>query len=684
MFLSLEVVVGVVAFLVLLLLLLLLPPEKQRIRALEKDLVLPRARFAVNGEDVRSFVEDFPTKTFARAIYGCRNIKECGSYREISEAYKSRNRLLALNRSPLYNCKNIAHRCLRHIVKAFMMQNQIRPIKISYDISKCQSLKELGEDRPHCRDFHPNFMIILIKCKSHLQNSLYLPYWNLTESNMEPSSPPPLRSARPMGFFERPPPPPPLSKNRSPKSNSCDTLARRVPQPSSRAVALSMLRLRKRGLDPVAVLPSHSKRPKRENGVSDTKSNGCDGSYDIRSDGKLDAPIPSGLSLPPPYCRCEKRVSNGDGSNKSGTTPEYDLSVSNLKRGNAAEILKQNCHFCGRCKPKSDRYSCKNPYCSLQGHRNKYICQACVDYQKEYFGSIGVDWKNIIGDVTDPQWFCPSCVLWEDSYLPYPGLCCCSFRRNQIKCPLHLSCQSSAKSKHGRARSQGVKDKRRFMKTNYHCKPYKQKISNKMRSLHFDIRRVRIGSRPHLRVYDTSATTGAPSYCSVCKGLEAGRSCANGSIDADDDKKKKTLNGDGLFNTYPAASGTSSSSSPTEKAKKGGGEREASNTAGTSRQRYIKGDPGFVSGNSQRCSKYNDYVISGSGDGSSSVSGQYVTRRLTAAERPSGSCSGGPLITHLTQHAKRPKKNGFLSSGPPPSSSYISASLSLSCLLLGK
>lgn len=147
------------------------------------------------------------------------------------------------------------------------------------------------------------------------------------------------------------------------------------------------------------------------------------------------------LGLPPPFCTCKENHRNSGGTealrtqltrNLSDSWTESNrgwsqssgvdlLSVELLRRRNEEELLKQNCHFCGRCKHKQDRIVCKNPvrimntmypinffphfkHCSLQGQRTKYICRACVQYQQDYFESIGVDWKNVLGDVNDPEW----------------------------------------------------------------------------------------------------------------------------------------------------------------------------------------------------------------------------------------------------------------------------------------
>ncbi len=107
-----------------------------------------------------------------------------------------------------------------------------------------------------------------------------------------------------------------------------------------------------------------------------------------------------------------------------------------------------------------DRYFCKNPHCCLQGLRTKYICRLCVNHQIEYFADLKVDYRNVLGDVNDPEWYCPTCVIWEDDSLPLPGLCCCTFRHYSVICPVH---EGSCKHK-------------RNGKTNFHCKPYKQKI----------------------------------------------------------------------------------------------------------------------------------------------------------------------------------------------------------------
>mmetsp|Transcript_4381 Transcript_4381/g.10269 ORF Transcript_4381/g.10269 Transcript_4381/m.10269 type:complete len:556 (-) Transcript_4381:223-1890(-) len=315
-------------------------------------------------------------------------------------------------------------------------------------------------------------------------------------------------------------------------------------------------------LDPKQLVPTRQPAPRQSLAAPSTSSS-------IQKRRRVE----NKLKLPPPFCTCNKK-SPAKRINGSGV-----LSVELLRRRNEEELMKQNCHFCGRCKHKQDRIICKNPYCSLQGQRTKYICRACVEYQQEYFQSIGVNWKNILGDINDPEWYCPSCVIWEDGFLPYPGLCCCSFRRNQILCPLHKECNPSPPSP--RASPPSSVRMRRFLKTNYHCKPYKQKISNRMRRLEFDIRRVRLGSKPHQRIYLTGLVgnqsskvdikdptpSKAPTYCETCKGLKSessfrpssvGNSLPRPSLTSKSNLRAKTHNGrptrDSRHSSIPSSS----------------------------------------------------------------------------------------------------------------------------------
>ncbi len=56
--------------------------------------------------------------------------------------------------------------------------------------------------------------------------------------------------------------------------------------------------------------------------------------------------------------------------------------------------------------------------------------------------------------------------------MPHPGICCCSFRRFSLNCPLHLDCndEEAPTSQHQ------FRGKAGYAKTNFHCKPYKQVI----------------------------------------------------------------------------------------------------------------------------------------------------------------------------------------------------------------
>lgn len=197
---------------------------------------------------------------------------------------------------------------------------------------------------------------------------------------------------------------------------------------------------------------------------------------------------------------------------RQSSTSRFNTVVQKLHETSRQEWKKQNCHYCGRCRPISDRITCKNQYCSLQGQRVKYICRLCYSHQKDYFGRRGIDVRNIIGDITSPDWYCPACIIWEDNCLPHPGVCCCSFRRNRIRCPLHIdgSCPSvktEPKPTAGGAGATKKPTKRapRSAKLNFHCKPYKQKTKGEFKTLKLDLKRIRIGSKPYMRVYAKSS-----------------------------------------------------------------------------------------------------------------------------------------------------------------------------------
>jgi len=74
--------------------------------------------------------------------------------------------------------------------------------------------------------------------------------------------------------------------------------------------------------------------------------------------------------------------------------------------------------------------------------------------------------------------------------LPQPGICCCSFRRNRLTCPLHVDCEAAPKGKRSR-----------LAKQNFHCKPYKQKLKGEFKCLKLDLKKIRIGSKPYTRRY---------------------------------------------------------------------------------------------------------------------------------------------------------------------------------------
>uniref|UniRef100_A0A7S0CN10 Uncharacterized protein n=1 Tax=Amorphochlora amoebiformis TaxID=1561963 RepID=A0A7S0CN10_9EUKA len=203
---------------------------------------------------------------------------------------------------------------------------------------------------------------------------------------------------------------------------------------------------------------------------------------------------PSISSLPP---RTIPSVPNSQSSGRKkpitrrqSSSLLFNSVVQKLHQSNVQDWEKQNCHYCGRCRPLSERFTCKNQYCSLQGQRVKYMCKLCYDHQTNYYKARGLDVKNILGDVHSSEWYCPACIIWEDFYLPHPGICCCSFRRNRILCPLHEDCHINANGKRTRTGKQ-----------NYHCKPYKQKIKGEFKTLKLDLSKIRIGSKPYRRTY---------------------------------------------------------------------------------------------------------------------------------------------------------------------------------------
>jgi len=175
-------------------------------------------------------------------------------------------------------------------------------------------------------------------------------------------------------------------------------------------------------------------------------------------------------------------------SRRQSSTIRFNNVVQTLHQHNEQEWDKQNCHYCGRCRPLGERYTCKNQYCSLQGQRVKYMCKLCYSHQEKYFKDRGLDVKNILGDVESPEWYCPACIIWEDNYLPHPGICCCSFRRNRIVCPLHLDDCPQPNGK-------------RKAKHNFHCKPYKQKLKGDYKNLNMKLSKIFVGSKPYVRCY---------------------------------------------------------------------------------------------------------------------------------------------------------------------------------------
>jgi len=214
-------------------------------------------------------------------------------------------------------------------------------------------------------------------------------------------------------------------------------------------------------------------------------------------------PLPYPRRQTPKRTTKKQQTNNSNSNNSSTNMPSRRVALrrttsvllkSVLKRVNdkyKIDVGKQNCHFCGRNRPLDQRHVCHNPYCALQGLKRKYICKLCMDYQRTYFTKLGVEFKNVYGNPNDPNWYCPACVLWEDNIIPHPGICCCSFRRNNLLCPMHVHSAADL----GLISPSGTK------KTNFHCKPYKQKTSlnKRMDLLPVDIRRIRMGSQQHMR-----------------------------------------------------------------------------------------------------------------------------------------------------------------------------------------
>jgi len=121
----------------------------------------------------------------------------------------------------------------------------------------------------------------------------------------------------------------------------------------------------------------------------------------------------------------QQRMTTRRLTRRQSSMHKFNSVVQKLHENNSSDWAKQNCHFCGRCRPLKERYTCQNQYCSLQGQRVKYMCKLCYEHQENYFAARGLDVKNIFGDVHSPEWYCPACILWEDEYMPFPGMCCC-------------------------------------------------------------------------------------------------------------------------------------------------------------------------------------------------------------------------------------------------------------------
>jgi len=108
------------------------------------------------------------------------------------------------------------------------------------------------------------------------------------------------------------------------------------------------------------------------------------------------------VKLPPPV---DKPASGRRMTRRQSSTIRFNSIVQKLHESNSQDWNKQNCHYCGRCRPLSERYTCKNQYCSLQGQRVKYMCKLCYGHQSKYFADRGLDVKQILGDVEDPSWW---------------------------------------------------------------------------------------------------------------------------------------------------------------------------------------------------------------------------------------------------------------------------------------
>jgi len=115
----------------------------------------------------------------------------------------------------------------------------------------------------------------------------------------------------------------------------------------------------------------------------------------------------------------QQRMTTRRLTRRQSSMHKFNSVVQKLHENNSSDWAKQNCHFCGRCRPLKERYTCQNQYCSLQGQRVKYMCKLCYEHQENYFAARGLDVKNIFGDVHSPEWSLPTINLLHDTMNQY-------------------------------------------------------------------------------------------------------------------------------------------------------------------------------------------------------------------------------------------------------------------------
>ena len=138
---------------------------------------------------------------------------------------------------------------------------------------------------------------------------------------------------------------------------------------------------------------------------------------------------------------------------------------------------KRTCHFCGRIPLESTYLQCSNRFCEKTGH-GSVLCISCLKRQQVYFqtlslqtmgkdglGDLGREGKlekkeklqkngklekkegmevekgwfeNVFGNVNGVDWFCLDCCCVLELENCQIGICCCSWRRRKIKCPIHV------------------------------------------------------------------------------------------------------------------------------------------------------------------------------------------------------------------------------------------------------